>query len=633
MMVFAKNGKNGNGNSLSKKNKNSELASAQGRIYFLSFFILVIFLGLVFKLCSLQIFSHDVFKLLAEDQHTISQKLIPRRGEIFLQDNEKSYPLAVNKETKLAYVVPKEVENPEKTAMEVSQILNLDVQEVLEKIKKLDDGYEPLKNRLSEEEIKKIIELNAKGIRLADENYRFYPFGELAANVLGFVGWQGDKLSGRYGIESYFQEKLQGEEGNIFQNRDTAGRWIPLGIRKLNPAKNGSNLILTIDHIIQYETERLLKGAVKKFEADSGSIVVMDPETGKILSMANYPSFDPNNYSQVEDINSFRNLSTSVSYECGSIFKPITMAMGVDSGKISSETTYTDTGSVKEAGYTIKNSENKVYGLQTMSGVLENSINTGVIFVEKQVGNKNFLDYVKRFGFGETTGIELEGESYGDINNLENLKSDINFFTASFGQGIMVTPIQLASAFSAIANGGKLMKPQIVEKIISENGTKEEVIEPKEVRRVISESAAEEVKKMLRNVVEKGHGKRAGVPGYLVGGKTGTAQVASTSSRGYEEEKTNGSFAGFAPLENPKYTIMVRIENPRAVEWAESSAAPTFGELMRFLLEYANVEPTEAYTQKDLETFNVTHDLKKYLMEVEKKEEEEKKKVDSTSSP
>jgi len=633
MMVFGKNSKGlKSGNFLNKKSRKSELGLGSSRIVFLASFIFFIFLLILGKLYSLQILSHESFKLLASDQQSVFQKLIPKRGEIFLQDSENTYPLAVNKETKMVYAVPKEVEDLEKTAMDVAGILGLDKQEVFQKINKPEDGYEFLKSRLSEEEIEKIRDLKAKGIRLADENYRFYPFEELAANVLGFVGWKGDDLAGRYGLESYFDKELKGEEGNLFQNRDTAGRWISIGKRDLQPAKNGVDLILTLDHIIQYETEKLLKSAVKKFEADSGLVIVMEPSSGRILSMANYPSFNPNEYSEVEDINYFRNLSVSAPYECGSIFKPITMAMGIDSNKISADSTYIDNGFVKEAGYTIKNSEEKVYGLQTMTQVLEESINTGVIHVEKQVGNKNFLDYIKRFGFGEATGIEMVGENSGDIRNLKNIKSDIQFFTASFGQGLTVTPIQLVSAYSAIANGGKLMKPQIVKKVIYENGVKEEVVEAKEIRRVISDSAAKEVGEMLKSVVVNGHGTRAGVPGYQVCGKTGTAQVANTDAKGYDEGKTIGSFAGFAPLENPKFTILVKIDNPKAVQWAESSAAPLFGELMKFLLEYANIEPTEDYTQKELETFNATHVLKDYIIEEEKKEDDDTNKVDSISS-
>ena len=619
-MVFAKNRKRNSASPslLDKKNKpNINFETSNGRIYILVGFIFLAIVLLVAKLYYLQVSSHEAYQLLAEDQHTIFQTLVPKRGEIFLQDRDGVYAAAVNKETKLAYAVPKEIENPQKAAFDLAPILQMDAQELLGKLNKPEDGYELLKHRLSDEEIEKIKELNSKGIHLADENYRYYPSGELASNVLGFVGWQGDELLGRYGIEASFEKELKGQEGTIFQNRDTSGRWISTGVRNLVPAKNGVDLVLTIDHIIQYETEKILKSAVEKFDAESGSIIVMEPSTGKILAMADYPTFNPNNYSQVENIDVFRNHSVSAPYECGSVYKAVTMAAGIDGGKISPDTTYVDTGSVQEAGYTIKNSQEKVYGKQTMTGVLENSINTGVIYVEKQLGNNNFLDYIKRFGFGDTTDISFLNESAGNISNLKNLKSDIQFFTASFGQGITVTPIQLISAYNALANGGVLMKPQIVDKIISDNGNREDVIAPTEVRRVISQSSADQVTKMLRSVVTNGHGKQANVPGYLVCGKTGTAQVASSTDKGYEEGKTEGSFAGFAPMDNPKFSVLVKMDNPKAVQWAESSAAPTFGELMKFLLEYYNIEPTEDYTQKDLETFNATHDLKTYFMKKE----------------
>jgi cell division protein FtsI (penicillin-binding protein 3)/stage V sporulation protein D (sporulation-specific penicillin-binding protein) len=263
-----------------------------------------------------------------------------------------------------------------------------------------------------------------------------------------------------------------------------------------------------------------------------------------------------------------------------------------------------------------------------MTQVLENSLNTGVIFVEKNLGNKNFADYVRRFGFGELTGIDLPGEAAGNIRNLGNFKSDIQFFTASFGQGITVTPLQLISAYNALANGGILMKPQIVEKKIFSDGSEERII-PEEVRRVISEKASLQISQMLRSVVVNGHGKQAGVPGYAVVGKTGTAQVASSKAKGYEDGMNVGSFVGYAPMNDSRFTVLVKITNPKDVQWAESSAAPTFGELMKFLLEYYGIEPTEEYTQADLNKFNQTHTLSQsFLRKDEEKEKNDKKSED-----
>jgi cell division protein FtsI/penicillin-binding protein 2 len=604
-----------------------------GRIHILSVIIFIIFGAVVFRLYFLQVEAHDTYKLLSEDQHFLYKKLVPRRGEIFAQDKSGPYPLSVNKDTKMAYAVPKEIADPQEAAEKIGQALGMEKGPLLEKFNRPEDMYEVIKHRLSDEEIDRINELKLPGIHLAEESYRYYPGGNLASQIVGFVGWKGDQYGGRYGAEAYFEDKLKGKEGEVSQNSDTLGRWISIGEKQLEPASDGEGIVLTIDHIVQYETEKILEKSVERFGAKSGSIIVMEPTTGKILAMANWPSFNPNDYSQVEDMDVYRNLAVSDTYEPGSIFKPITMASAIDSGKVGPETTYSDTGVVKEAGYTIKNSDEKSNGRQTMTQVLEKSLNTGVIFAEKQLGNKNFADYVRRFGFGEPTGLTFPGEAGGNIENLKYLNRNIEFFTAAFGQGITVTPLQILSAYNVIANGGLLMQPQLVEKYILPDG-QEQAVEPVEVKRVISQKAAYETSGMLRSVVEKGHGKRAGIPGYQVAGKTGTAQVASTEKKGYEEGKTIGSFAGFAPVDNPRFSIIVKINDPTAVEWAESSAAPTFGELMKFLLDYYNVEPTEEYSQKDLDIFFATHNLRKVVEEGEEanKPDETQGVIDSSSS-
>ncbi|KKP78099.1 MAG: hypothetical protein A2271_02080 [Candidatus Moranbacteria bacterium RIFOXYA12_FULL_35_19] len=594
---------------------------------FLLFFIILFFSGLIIcRLYNLQILSRDYYLSLSQGQHSIFSNLMPKRGEIFLKDGSGVYPVAVNKNAKMAFAVPKEIENSNDLAEIVAKTLGIEEEEVEEKLKKPEDMYEVLKHRLSEDEIKAMDDLKLVGVHLSEENFRYYPAGELASQILGFVGWKDDSLGGRYGIENYFDKELKGQEGNLFQNKDNSGRWISIGKKELVPAQDGDDLILTIDRIAQYGTEKILKGAIKKFEADRGTIIVLDSPTGRILAMASYPNFDPNNY-QKENLESFRNIAVSDSYECGSVFKTFTLASAIDDGKISPDTTYTDTGAVKEAGYTIKNSDFKANGVQTMTEVLEKSLNTGAIYAQKLLGNSNFSDYVKRFGFGEITGVELPGESAGNIANLKKIKSDINFFTASFGQGITVTPIQLVSAYNTIANGGILLKPQIVEKIINDKDEIKEIV-PQEVRKVLSQKANNEITQILESVVKNGHGKQAGVPGYLVAGKTGTAQIASSDSKGYQEGTNIGSFAGFAPADNPQFTILVRIDNPKTVEWAESSAAPAFGELMKFLLDYKNIKPTQDYTQADLNKFNQTHNLSEYYMlgEKEEKEAEEKAK-------
>lgn len=564
------------------------------RIYFLALLVFLSAAVIFFRLYSLQVTAHDAYRSIAQNQHYIFQELNPERGEIFLKDGNGTYPLAINREFKMAYAVPKEIKNREEAVIRISSILELDENLVIEKLADSEDMFEVLKHKLTDEEISKIKKLEISGVRLMPESFRYYPAGELAAQTVGFVGSDEKEYKGRYGLEAYWEEDLRGTPGDLSQERDAGGRWISIADREFNPAQNGIDLVLTIDRVVQYEIEKILKETVEKHGADSGTILAMEARTGKILAMVNHPSFNPSEYSKCEDMSLFMNPSVSEAYECGSVFKAITMAIGVDDGKVEPDSVYYDSGSVREAGYTIKNSDEKTYGEQTMTQVLEESLNTGAIYVEKQVGNKKFADYTKRFGFGEKTGIELPGESRGNINNLKALKRDIQFFTAAFGQGITVTPLQLINSYSVIANGGKLMKPQLIEKKIYPGG-KIEKIEPQEIRRVIKKETAEKLSQMLRSVVENGHGKRAAVPGYLVGGKTGTAQVAKSGEKGYEEGIAIGSFAGFAPIEDAQFTVLVKIYNPKDVQWAESTAAPAFSRVMKFLLEYYKVSPTEEY--------------------------------------
>lgn len=544
------------------------------------------------RLFFLQVLTHDKWVALAENQHNLSQALTADRGEIYIHDGSGIYPVAINREYQMAYAVPKVIVDPDHTALALSGILGLDVQALHDKLARPDDPFEILKKRLSDDEVSRIKAGNFPGIALLPEEYRYYPGGELASQVVGFASLGDTGGAGGYGVEASQDSLLRGTAGTVSLEKDAGGRWIPFSDKTGMQAENGDKLVLTLDRVIQYETEKTLADAVKEFDAERATAIVLDPKTGAVLAMASVPQFDPNNYSKVDDFSLFMNPATSFTFEPGSVMKPITMAMGIDEGKVAPDTEFTDTGSVTISGRVIKNSEDKVYGRCTMTKVLEQSINTGAIYVEKQIGNPVFRDSLQRFGFGSKSGIGLPAELPGNLRNLDNPKADIEFYTASFGQGISVTPLQLADAYAALANGGRLMRPKIVDQIIHPDGSREDVA-PVEVRQAVNPETSQLVGQMLRSVVTNGHGKKADVPGYLVAGKTGTAQVARSDGKGYEDGKSIGSFAGYAPLGDPRFVVVVKIDNPKAVQWAESSAAPTFGKIMKFLLEYAKVKPTE----------------------------------------
>lgn len=568
--------------------------TGMGRSNALLFFVFLIGVVAIARLAVVQIFGYERWAALAENQQSVSAEILPDRGEIFFREGNTTYPAAVNREYPLLYVVPRDVDDVPGTAAALSGITGIAIEEILLKFVDTNDPFEVVKKKISEEEANRIRELKRKGVHLLTEKYRYYPAGMLAAQTVGFVSAKdgGNGQVGKYGLEASLDPQLRGKPGKVTQARDAAGRWISTSDREFDPSEKGPNVILTIDRVIQHEVERILREAVEKHRADSGSIVVMEAKTGKILALASEPTFDPNEYSKIEDFGRFLNPVVSQAYEPGSIMKPLTMAIGIEEGKVSADTEFTDPCAVAEAGYTIRNAEGKCYGRSSMRKVLEESINTGMIFVEKLIGNQRFGEYLNRFGFGQKTDIELPAEVAGNLKNLSDTRRDIQFFTASFGQGVTATPIQLIAAYGALANNGILLKPRIVDRYVYEDG-REEMVSGGEERRIVSEDTARVMGEMLEGVVLRGHGKRAAVPGYRVGGKTGTAQVAKQEERGYEDGLTIGSFVGYAPVGDPRFVVLSKIDNPKDVIWAESSAAPVFGEVMKFLLAYGKVEPTE----------------------------------------
>jgi len=560
------------------------------RIVFMAVLFVIFLLVIAGRLAYIQVFANEKYIAMAEGQRTGQYQLMPTRGEIQIWDSfsNSPYTVATSSEKILVYANASLITDVDSTAQSLADILGMTKEEILPKISDSSKKYVVIKKDLTEEQQTKIKDLKLAGINFDKETSRLYPEKTLLAQLLGFVGFIGDERKGSYGIELAYNNELSGTPGLLMEEKDSAGRWIFGGKRDRVPAIDGDSILLTIDKTIQFKVESILKETVEKHGFASRSVVIMDPKSGAIISMANYPTFDLNDYGKVSSPEIYLNQVTVGAYEPGSIFKPLTFAAAINEGKLTPGTTFVDTGEVKVDEYTIKNSDLKSYGQQTMSQVLEQSLNTGTIFAKDSIGNAKFKEYVERFGFGKKTGFEVV-ESAG---NLSNLKSNIkvNYHTASFGQGISVTPLQMVQAFSAIANGGEMVAPHIVSKIIRESG-KVEDLDRSEKSQVISSRTASQVAAMMVNVVENGHGKQAAVPGYYIAGKTGTAQVASKSG-GYEKGKLIGSFIGFGPVEDPKFVMLVRIDNPRGVRFAESTAAPAFGEIARFLVQHYKLQPT-----------------------------------------
>ncbi len=550
---------------------------------------------IVGKLAILQILDYETYKALASGQHEIFRELYPSRGDILIHDmkDESLVPIATVQQVARVYADPRNIVDADDAAEKVGTLFgyNDDQIDALEdRIKNKQDPYEPIARGVTEDFLEKLIALDIPGIHYIREEGRLYPEEGLGGHVVGFVGSSEDgTLSGKYGIEGYFNDELTGTPGFLRSERDIAGRLISIGERSIEPAIDGSDVVLTIDRTIQYFACEKLHAAVLKHGADGGSVVIIEPQTGKILGMCGSPDFEPDAFNEVEKIETFNNPAIFEAYEPGSIFKPITMAAAIDTGAVTPVTTFEDIGSVLVDGWPqpLNNAELKVYGVINMTQVLENSVNTGMVFAMRQMGMDKFTEYVKNFGFGVREGLELETEMPGTIAALD-LGQEIYSATAAFGQGITVTPLQMATAYAAIANDGVMMKPYIVEDVVKSDGT-HEVREPQELRRVLQAKSARLIGAMLVSVIENGHGKRAGVEGYYIGGKTGTAQVASRG--GYDADVTIGSFAGFGPVNAPKFAMVVRIDNPKDVKWAESTAAPLFGEIAKFLLQYFEIPP------------------------------------------
>ncbi|MFA6027980.1 MAG: penicillin-binding protein 2 [Patescibacteria group bacterium] len=556
---------------------------------------------IIMRLAYVQVWQHNFYAALASQNHDLYKDLFPNRGEIYVRDPlsaESTYKIAANQDLAVVYANPWLIENSEQAVKDLAPLLGMSQDELNKKLepKMLDndrkDTYEVLKRRVSDYEKKAIEDLKIEGVDFTSEAWRYYPNAEYTAHLTGFLGVKDDARVGQYGLEGYFEDELKGTPGYLLSEKDASGRFLAIGDKITEEAQDGDDLYLTIDKNIQFYACDKLQQAVEKHGAKQGTVIIMQPTTGAILALCNFPSFDPNNYSDVESVSVFMDSAVSDQYESGSVFKSFSLGAAIDMGKITPYSTYEDKGYVKIANYTIRNSdtaEKGAHGVVDMKYVLAKSLNTGSIYAVQQIGNEAWYQYVKNLGFGEETGIELAGENSGNISSLEQLK-DIYSATSSYGQGITVTPIQLITAYNTLANGGKLMKPYIIAEKVKANGYKE-VTEPTVVRQVFSQQTASTISAMLVNVVDNGHSYMAAIPGYYIGGKTGTAQIALEDGSGYSGSRHKDTFVGYAPISNPQFIMLVKMDEPQDVSWAEGSVAPIWHDIAEYILDYYQIPP------------------------------------------
>lgn len=566
----------------------------QPRLWALLGGVFLLFVIISWRLADVAWWRHSWYAQTAAAQaNGIANVLV--RGKLYMSDRAGGEYLAVtNHRFPVAQVIPAQVDTNrlETTATALAEIIESTPEVFLKAVRAGGSKVRILARRLTDQQAAAVTALHASGVSIAYETDRWYPLGDLAAEVLGFYGFGGDGMrTGQYGIEAAYEEELSGRSGGIVRlNIDLFGQ-IKRLLGKDNPRASSDtdrphDVILTIDKNVQAHAQTVLEEVLAKYGAPSGTVIVQEPATGRILALADRPTFDPNTYGSAP-VESFLNGALQA-FEPGSSFKPFTMAIGLDAGVITPTSTYNDNHDIVVDGYTIKNFNESHFGLVTMTKVLEKSVNAGTMYVQSLLSHDQFLRGVVDLGLGQRSGIDLPGEAAGDINNLYSGRN-INFMTASFGQGITVTPLQLINGYSAIANGGKLMRPQVVAAIRDEDGRVQELV-PELIGTPFTAQTAQKLRTMLVSVVDNGFDK-ARVPHYDVAGKTGTAQIASPKG-GYLEGEYNHSFVGFAPASNPRFTILIKIEKPQGITFAADSLSPAFRDMTMYLLNYYSVPPT-----------------------------------------
>lgn len=526
----------------------------------------------------------DQLKAQAEGQYFLKEEMPARRGEILYADGQA---VVTNQKCFLVYAQPRQIQNDKEWSAKLSSLLEIDEATVAAQLSQKNLYWTPIKHQVEEEKVEEIKALNLPGIGFQEESKRFYPEGSASAHLLGFVGKDtAGKDKGYFGLEGYYDRELKGRPGILIVEKDAQGNPILTSSREEFLEENGANLVLNIDRTVQYILEEKLKKGVEKYGAKSGGAVLMDPKTGAILGMTSYPAYDPENFLEFGQ-ERYKNPLVADSFEPGSIFKVIVMAAALNEKVLEPDTIYDESGPVLIGGYKIKTWNDEYHGEITMTQVLEYSSNVGMVWVASQLEKEPLFSYLRNFGFGQKTEIDLEEELSSELNPAQNWR-EIDLATISFGQGIAATPIQMIKAVGAIANGGVLVRPYVVKKITKEEGEVKEISSQLE-RRVIKPETAAVLTEMMVSAVENGEARWAKPEGFRIAGKTGTAQIPVAGH--YDPEKTVASFVGFAPADDPKFLMLVTLREPTASPWGSETAAPLFFDIVKELFAYFGIAP------------------------------------------
>jgi len=561
----------------------------QSRIKAISVIVFVFSCVLVLKLFYVQVIDASKYGERADKQYATPSGDIFDRGSIFFTKKDNSLVAAGTMSSGFKVAInPKNVTDKEELYKALDQYIDMDYDTFIARASKVNDPYEEIQVHLSKEQADAISSLKIPAVSIYKDNWRFYPGNNLASQTLGFLAFKEDDRVGQYGLERFYNDTLSKPKDEIYVNffaevfsdiSDT-----------VSGEKSQGDIITTIEPSTQHTLEGELKNALEKWGADQAGGVIIDPNTGEIYAIAGLPDFDLNNFRDVDNVNYFKNPIVESVFEFGSVIKPLVMAAALDKGVVTPETTYIDKGVVIVNKKEINNFDMKARGLASMQTVLDQSLNTGMVFVEEKLGHDDMRKYMKAYGIGEKTGIDLPNETSGLIKNLDSPR-DIEYANASFGQGIALTPIEAVRAFSSIANGGKLVTPHLVKEIKYEDGTSKKMSYPIVRDNLIKKETSETISRMLSHVYETYDGGIYKFPHHSVASKTGTAQVAMDNGKGYYTDRHMHSFFGYFPAYEPRFLVFLFVKNPKGVKYASQTLIPPFVNITKFLINYYDVPP------------------------------------------